>query len=353
MGSSIPHFSGLKRPCQPLSAERSQPAGPRVLTLAQLLATPEPATRYAAAPIIPAPGISLIAGYAGAFKTWAVAGLALSLAQGLPFLSKFGVPAPLSVLFIAAEMSGAQLAHRFRLLGVASACERLRLVVDQGLDLYGAAHRDWLLQREEEVVVLDPAIRLFKGDENSAPDVARFFEPLLALKRAGKAVVLVHHVRKAVPGAGPSDPDAMIRGSGDWKAAVDSALVVKRLGEQRVQVWHVKLRDGREVPPFIVRIDGDEERVTLTYEGEAEKTLPGLVPVREAIMSMLASGMRGPSEVIAALRGRYAEKAVRGTIRSLVEEGAVERVMVGRRVFLNRNGHGPAADMPLLGTQQE
>lgn len=336
---------------QTLASSQTRPAGPEVLSLLDLLATPEPQHRYAAAPLIPHPGVTLLVGYSGAFKTWAACSLSLALAAGEPFLGRFGVPRPHTVLFCETEMSRDQLARRFRLLGADPACDRLRFIVGP-LDLYDVAQRKWLLEREEEVLILDPAVRLFRGDENAAQDVARFFEQaIFPLKRAGKSVVLVHHVRKAVPGQPPSDPDALIRGSGDWKAAVDAALVLVRQDEQRAIVRHVKARDSREVAPFVLRLDADETRAMLSYEGEVERTLPGLRPVREAVLDTLGEEMHRPDDMLAALRGRYTERVIRETLRVLESEGIVERVRVGRRVLYSRNGHHSQA--PLGGMSGE
>ncbi len=333
---ALPQAGALYDTLTALIAGQMETFAPEVLSLAELLATPEPQHRYVAAPIVPLNGVTLLVGYSGAFKTWLLCELALSVATARPFLN-FGVSEPRRVLFIEAEMSRNQLARRFRQLKADPSCDRLHFAVDQTLNLYDSSCRTWLSSREEEVIIIDPAVRVFRGDENSATDVSLFFrDVLLPLKRAGKTVVLAHHYRKATPGVS-SDPDAMIRGSGDWKAFADSVLAVKRLDDWRAQVQHLKSRDSREVPSFIIRLDGDEMSMHLVYEGQTEKILPGLVPVRDAILSALLEA-RYSNELEESFKGVYNRDVIRSTVRSLVSEGIVERTQDGRRVLLHRNG---------------
>jgi DNA-binding transcriptional ArsR family regulator len=320
-----------------LSSSGTLSASLDVLSLRDLLVTPEPELSFLAAPLIPQ-GVTLLVGYSGTFKTWAACVLALDLAHGRHFLGHFGVMRPYSVLFCENEMSRVQLARRFRLLGADPTCDRLRFIIGP-LDLFDRAQRDYLLRREEDVFIFDPLVGLFRGDENSAGDVRRFFEEtIFPLKRAGKSVILLHHVRKPIPGQPPSDLDALIRGSGDWKAACDSALVLVRQDEQRALVHHVKARDTREAPSFVLRLDADDARAGLVYDGEAEHTLPGLRPVREAVLEALGEEVQGPNDVLSCLRGRYTERVIRETLSVLVAEGIVERIHMGRRVIYSRNG---------------
>jgi hypothetical protein len=323
-----------------LASAKAQASGPHVLTLSELLDTPKPGQRYAAAPLIPHPGISLIVGASGTFKTWVACTLALALAEGRAFLDHFAVDRPYSILFIEAEMSRDQLSQRFRLLSADSSCDRLRFVIEEAPDFSSPTSSEWLARREEDVIVFDPLVRFFHGDENAAGDVSRFFaETIFPLKRSGRSVVLLHHGRKAVPGRESSDPDAMIRGSTDWQAAVDSVLALQRLDISTALVKHLKARDIREVASFILRLDGDEQRVRLTYQGSGEKTLPGLVPVREALLLALGEEMCSINDLLSALKSRYSESVIRGTLRALEREGLVKRTHLGRRVYLCRNGH--------------
>ncbi|MFH1790092.1 MAG: AAA family ATPase [bacterium] len=70
--------------------------------------------------------------------------------------------------------------------------------------------------------MLDPFVRLHRGDENSAQDVAAILCTLRELQRRfALAVAVVHHTRKT---QGSRQPGQALRGSGDFHAWADSAL---------------------------------------------------------------------------------------------------------------------------------
>jgi len=293
---------------------------PVPLSLPELLALPEPEHRDAIKGLIPHPGITLIAGPPDSLKSWTGLELGFSLANATRFLETFSVPELHKVLFVQLEMTGPEMAHRIRLLGAGDFPGHIAFLVDQPFDL-NPARFHWLAQREEDVVIIDSVIRLFRGNENDAGDVSRFFSPLLALKQAGKSVLLLHHLRKPAADAVPGDLAALVRGSGDFLAAPDAAFVLRRLDPSAVTVSCVKMRNAPKPEDFVVRIVGDGSRVSLVYE-PAEAVVPDVSSIGTAVLERLRSGDRKTGDIVKALRGQFPERMIRATLRKLILSAA-------------------------------
>ena len=306
---------------------------PVPLSLPELLTLPEPEHRFAVEGIIPHPAITLIAGPPDSLKTWVALEIGFSMANATRFLETFPAPEPHKILFVQLEMGGGEMAHRVRLLGAGDFPGHIAFLVDQPFDLYNPADFHWLTQQEEDILILDSAVRLFRGRENEAQDVARFFALLLALKQAGMSVVLLHHLRKPAADAGPVDLAALVRGSGDFLAAPDAAFVLRRLDAHAVTISCVKMRNAPKSEDFVIRLVGDGSRLSLVYE-PAEVSVPDAPPLRSAVLERIKGGDSKTGDVVKALRGRFPERMIRATVRSLLQEGqVVEDRAFGRRVL--------------------
>ena len=115
-----------------------------------------------------------------------------------------------------------------------------------------------LLATKPRMLVLDPLVRLHRGDENSATEISDLLGFLRGLQRThGVAVVLVHHVRKS----GAADPGQSLRGSGDLHAWGDSNLYLLRRDGRPTLVAEHRARPAP--PPLAVRLDGDPPRLVV------------------------------------------------------------------------------------------
>jgi len=175
-------------------------------------------------------GVGFIGGAPKLGKSWLGLDLALSVASASPCLDTFHVhqPGP-SLLYMAED---AATAVKARLVGLCHhrglelkdlpiyviTAPTLRLDLD---DDQGRLHQS-VARLKPRLLLLDPFVRLHRGDENHSGDVAAILAYLRQLQRAfDLAIVIVHHTRKNTrPGA----PGQNLRGSSDFYAWFDSCL---------------------------------------------------------------------------------------------------------------------------------
>src|SRR5205823_789977 len=100
------------------------------------------------------------------------------------------------------------------------------------VELTSAAGCLWLQrtieERELALVVLDSFRRIAPGvDENDSAKVSAFFTPLRRITvETGCAILVLHHPKKR-QADGPTEAGELVRGSGDFSAAVDATLFAR------------------------------------------------------------------------------------------------------------------------------
>lgn len=270
-------------------------------------------------------------------KTWLALEMALAVASGQPCLGRFRVKNPGPVLVFCAE-DGPQTVQR-RVAGLAKVrgIDFARLAVgwidaatillddpvhQQRLALTVAATKPRLL-------ILDPLVRLHRGDENSSGDIARVLGYLRSLQREHHvAIVLVHHTRKS----GASDPGQALRGSGDLHAWGDSnAYLVRRDGKPTLVVEH---RGHASPEPLVVQLEGDPPR--LVVEGAATR------PVVEPLDTRIVQALTAHPLTRTALRELIGvrNETLGVAIDRLVSAGRVVRIEDGLAVPVPPSGIG-------------
>lgn len=173
----------------------------------------------------------LLAGPSKAGKSFALIELCICIAEGRPWLGRFGC-ARGKVLYINLELDRASCLHRFR-----DVYDAMGLPPDHvgSIDLWNlrgasvpmdklapklirrAAKKDYI------AIVLDPIYKVITGDENSADQMAKFCNQFdLVCRELGCAVIYCHHHSKGAQGGKRSmdrasgsgvfarDPDAML-----------------------------------------------------------------------------------------------------------------------------------------------
>lgn len=178
--------------------------------------------------------VGFIAGTPKAGKTWLALELAVSVASGQPCLGRYAVHRRGHVLLYAAEDTAADIKHRVAAIAQARGLDGLDrlavgLITVPDLRLDSDEHQQRLAATLAEIkprlLILDPLVRLHRGDENSAADVSELLGCLRQLQRQhAVAIILVHHVRKS----SASQPGQALRGSGDLHAWSDSSLYLLR-----------------------------------------------------------------------------------------------------------------------------
>lgn len=252
-----------------------------------------------------ASSVGWVAGAPKSLKSWIALEMAVSVASGSACLGRYKVPRRGRVLVYLAEDSLAAVRERLEAL------VHHRAVSMDALDVHVVTVSRMRLDLGRDQVrlkktiraycpyllVLDPLVRLHRADENSSADVSALLAYLRELQRElDLSVLVVHHSRKN--GATGSQGQGL-RGSGDLWAWSDSALYLKRRGEQvALTIEHrsaptpagvtLRLVSDGQLPPHlqIVEEARDIRAVSLSLE---ERVIAAL---REAATPLTRSSLR-------------------------------------------------------------
>lgn len=214
-----------------------------------------------------AAGVGIVGGSPKSLKTWTGLEMAVSVASGTPCLDHFEVKDPGPALLYLAEDRPANVRERLEAL-----CSHrgLRLVSldihvitapTLRLDLAGDVERldATVAVLAPKLLLLDPFVRLHRGDENHAQDVAAILAALREIQRRHQvAIAVVHHTRKNNRAA---QQGQTLRGSGDFHAWSDSALYLCHEKDTlRLTIEH---RSAPAPKPRHLQLSGDPPHLAL------------------------------------------------------------------------------------------
>lgn len=234
----------------------------------------------------------------GVGKSWVAASLAVALAMGEPWLGH-QVAGPSRVLYLDAE-NGADVAlRRLRQLGATLEGLAGRLiystelvVLSQSDDL--ARLDATLAQFQPDLVILDTLASHSPEAETDAPSMALFLANVWSkVHAAGGSMLLVHHFRKSLQGAGRDDPLDAFRGSGHLTGAASRAWVLEPVtpGQPVFVLRDVKPREFAAVDPVKVRVldvgEGDARTTRVVCEGAVATVEAGFDAFLEAVLTAL------------------------------------------------------------------
>jgi len=272
--------------------------------------------------------VGIIGGAPKSAKSWLALDMAVSVASDTPCLGAFDVLDPGRALLYMAE--DAAPAVRARVAGI---CQHRGLdLADLDVHLITAASLRLDLERDRRrlterveglaprLLLLDPFVRLHRGDENDAGHISGLLAYLRELQRKHDlAVVVVHHTRKNGGGAALGQT---LRGSGDFHAWTDSSLYLRRKREGLVLT--VEHRSAPTVDPLRLALAGDDAKgdVHLELLGHDEPDDAADRDLHKDVLDAIASAPRTRTDLRAQLRIRnerlgpvLAELSVRGHIR--------------------------------------
>lgn len=234
--------------------------------------------------------VLVLGGPPKAMKSWTVKAIGLSLASGTPWLG-FKVPSPHRVIYLSAEGLEARLRARFQtLIGYteveAEALERFHSISTLGrikLDTDAGEATFLRLIEPFEVVIIDPYYRFQeKGVENSHDDQRKMQDLMDRVKGMGKAIIIVHHLRK--PGQTNAGIEEL-RGAG-LSGFTDSAIILNRV-KGKSDDRFVATFDIRNYEP-IADMDLIRDGVVLSQTERERKAPGGVTPENVAeILSRL------------------------------------------------------------------
>jgi len=306
---------------------RWQPASPsapahgfQIATLGELMQEPDAVESWLVEGLLPTDGLSLLAAKPKVGKSTLARCLALAVARGEQFLGRTAAQG--AVIYLALEEKRAEVRKHFLDLG-ADGTEPIYIHC-------AAAPQDALTELHDEIerhtpalVIIDPILRMTRvKDANDYAQVSNALEPLMSLAReSGTHLLMVYHLGKGER----ADASESILGSTAFFAAVDTAVIMRRLEHERT--IQSRQRYGDDLAETVLNFDPERRAVSLgPQRSEAENKR-----VAEAILSFLRDSgeAKTEQEVDGAVEGRNAAK--RTALRQLVEEDKVKRQGSGRR----------------------
>lgn len=177
-----------------------------------------------------------------------------------------------------------------------------------------------------DVLIIDTLRRFQDGDENDSYDTNNFFLVLKKLLRNIKAIFLIHHLKKNLPGQKSNNESA--RGSTDIIASVDTHFLLEEVKDTDFLVLrNVKNRGAKKIHDLSFKIIGDEEIIRLEFqdnyselfESKRKKTkrliIEALNELGEANFDQIAQRVKDG--------GGYSENKVRKFLLEFKEKNAI------------------------------
>jgi len=317
---------------EPAPEESTTTAAIPTVSLSDLLAERMEPAKWLVDRLIPETGLTMLAADSGVGKSWLAYHLALCATGGEPFLGHFSTREATS-LIIDLESGRARVQRRMSKLvlpmDAAGWGIDIAFGASLGLDKPENAVRfsDLVKQHKPDLLIIDSLRRVYSGDENESQTAAKVGGFLHSLaEECNCAILLIHHLRK-VSAFSSNSGGERVRGSSDWRAVVDSLLVLSKKRPGVLSVEHVKSRDCEELPEFLIEADfgqEDEAPATLRYigaVGQAEKR----EGVQQKILDCLvASGGAWRQDVLAmAEEWGVCKETVKRALSDLLESDAI------------------------------
>lgn len=247
-------------------------------------------------------------GEPGAMKSWVLLHLAVHIAAGRRWLGQFDIPAAKTVLYIDEEMNVRTLRRRIKRIGdganLGAEDLPLRLLSLHGVrfdDKEGQALLDGLAANEfnPDVIIVETLRRVMNGSENNAEDVAALWRNLEPLRKAGKTIIISHHMRKLVH-KGVNDAQYRASGSTDILAGTDTAMAITKVNKGLAVVECVKSRNAEEYQNFnVVLVDQPlTQAIEMRFDGlvVGDKAVAGQM---DRAMSLIVEFLSGQPDYTA------------------------------------------------------
>ena len=307
------------------------PPDRRLISAKELLEMDLPEPRWIIPGLLPE-GLTLLAGRPKTGKSMLVLDIALAVATGGKALGSLPVEEGGEVVYIALEEGLKRLGQRLKaLLGDDGEKPETLLFADKWppLERGGLAEleRLFLARPQIKLVVIDPVGRLRyppkPGSDVYALDVQILGKLQTLAQRYGKAILAVHHTRKAP--APESDPFLALLGSTGWTGSADIIWLLRRpRKERRAEL----LIAGRDIEDKGYALEWDDLLSRWLLLGDADEFF-ATEEQRKIIEYLQEAGEPCSPKEIAEGLGKSVG-AVKNLLARLVEAGKVERVGRGK-----------------------
>lgn len=272
------------------------------LNLDELLSGPAPETDWLWHGWIAWEDISLMVGDPKTGKSLLALGLANAARAGTSFLGEPVAKATVGIFDL--ENPLGEVHKRLRRVGLThDDHDRLHYFHTPALNLAtteGAAQLNATIEHHQlDLIIIDSFRRAAPGvEENDSAAVSAFFAPLrriIAGRR--RTIIVIHHARKRTGGDQDTDPGQMTRGSGDFLAAIDSQLYLRRKEPGAFTLKHGANRRGLEHDSIVVRVSpAEDDTLTFTNEGKAVAVDERREQLLDKILATLREAGGGPLE---------------------------------------------------------
>ncbi len=259
-------------------------------TLTELFQEEFPPVLWLAENLIPLGGVTAITGDSNTYKSFLTIALAMSVAQGQPFLGNFAAPKG-KVLIVDEENHRRFIRKRFEEMGMEPSND-VHFLSQCGIKLdkdnYARALKEVLDKERPALVVLDSLVRFHSKEENSATEMSKVMSEIRRLTADDRAVVVIHHHKKD-QGFQRKSGGQSVRGSSDIFASLDCHISVERK-EDHLILSQNKLRVQNQLEPFKVRIALKENSgIAFNYDGTDTTRQDRILEVAEEIKALLGS----------------------------------------------------------------
>lgn len=306
----------------PVPLEDSAPDSPkpdRLTHIKDLLAEPDDDVSWIIGGLLPAGGMSVLAGKPKGGKSTLARAMILRVCRGEPILGRQTTQGP--VIYLGLEDPRRVTKSHLRTLGARP--EDDLYVFTGGRPDEALVWLEGVLSKVDPVLVVVDTLQHLLGvsDLNDYARVVASLGPVLALVRSRRAhILLVHHA-----GKGDRTGFDAILGSTAIVGTVDVALLLRRRDDQTRTLTTLQ-RTGNDLPESVVTLDAHQEpqlgpsRQDYDAQQANERVLVWLTEQPEPVTR---------DAVETAVEGRA--ELVRGALYRLVEDGKVVRTGGGRK----------------------
>jgi archaellum biogenesis ATPase FlaH len=263
----------------------------KTMQLSELVKMDFPNPKWLVDRLIPHEAVTIISGTPASYKTFLTLDIALKVASGEKVFGNFqATQSP--VLIIDEENNPRVLQERVKLLS-----QNLNLPIfiasKNGFQLNDDNVQkivDYAKSKNVQLIIFDSFICIHQADENVASEMRNVMKHLKEIASHGIAVIVIHHHRKR-GNAEKGNASQDMRGSSDILAQVDCHLAIdrKKSGDASVTIQQVKLREAKEMEPFVVCLHSNGESGYFEYVGQAKEKQDKQGDVKEVVIKILGA----------------------------------------------------------------
>jgi len=319
-------FEKMKSDTKAQSAKRAKL---EPVSIAKLFSMEFKENKWVVERLIPHEGITIISGAPASYKTWLLLQMAIDISEGNSFLNQFQCEKN-KVLIIDEENHLRLIRDRLKLLGA-----------DENLPIYFLSQTGFLVsdqglvdrvleicqEKEIDVIFIDSLVRINNAEENDASQMSEVFKCIRQLCQNGKTVVITHHEKKE--GVIKISAQNRLRGSSDILASVDAHIAVKKDNQDKskILVEQAKLRSAKEVDPFEVKVNENDEKIRFDYLGACAEKISKKELAKDAVDFVLQEEQNGLSikEICRKVNEteNIGDKNIRYAIKELIADGVI------------------------------